>query len=258
MGKKKHSTKNSTNVNHNKNVVHIHLSEKKTRSKRGKGSSKPRSDHPYAHFSPSISLNPQFHINRPQQFDPITQVQRENILGQVPVHAPIAVPVPVPIAVATPIYNPHRVDHFPAAMETHHPDTTNIRAFTPSTPRPLVFTDTTPKNNHDYKYDDIYRNDNEDNFSMYNSYFSKKRPVVPEPPPMREENSDTESHNPFNGGQDIFAEDTPLVAKKTRKKVDVSLLNEKEIIRREKKTALNKIANDRAKANRLAGEKTER
>lgn len=109
MANKKHLKKHATNINHNKNVVHIHIGDKKKRraAKSKKAASKPRSDHPHSHFSIQMpqTLAPQFHMNRPQHFDPMTQAQRETILGsaQVPVNGPIHNPVPVPVQVPVPV-----------------------------------------------------------------------------------------------------------------------------------------------------------
>ena len=47
MAKKKHVTKHATNINYNKNEVHIHLGERKKRAKKRKATN-PRSSHPYA------------------------------------------------------------------------------------------------------------------------------------------------------------------------------------------------------------------
>ena len=47
MAKKKHVTKHATNINNNKNDVHIHLGERKKRAKKRKATN-PRSSHPYA------------------------------------------------------------------------------------------------------------------------------------------------------------------------------------------------------------------
>ena len=87
MAKKKHVTKHATNINYNKNEVHIHLGERKKRAKKRKATN-PRSSHSHApQFSSQIT------VNRPQQFDPMTQSQRETILGQVPVPVPVKTPV---------------------------------------------------------------------------------------------------------------------------------------------------------------------
>lgn len=95
MVHKTKKTKHATNINNNKNEVHIHLSSKKRKAKRkGKPNTRPYQPH----FSANIPQPPppQFYVNRPQQFDPITQVQKEMNPVQVPVSTPIRNPVSTP------------------------------------------------------------------------------------------------------------------------------------------------------------------
>ena len=115
MGKKKNVRKHATNINHNKNEVHIHLGEKKKRAKQRKTTSKPRLYAPQFTSQVPQPLTPQFYVNRPQQFDPMTQSQIETILGQVPVPIPVPIPVKNPVQVPAAMKTPVQV---PAAMKT--------------------------------------------------------------------------------------------------------------------------------------------
>ena len=115
MAKKKHVRKHATNINNNKNEVHIHLGEKKRRAKQRKTTSKPRLYAPQFSSQVPQPLTPQFYVNRPQQFDPMTQSQRETILGQVPVPIPVPIPVKTPIQVPVSNETPVQV---PVSMKT--------------------------------------------------------------------------------------------------------------------------------------------
>ena len=291
MGKKKNVRKHATNINnnHNKNEVHIHLGEKKKRAKKRKTTSKPRSDHPQ--FSSQIPnpLTPQFYVNRSQQFDPMTQSQRETILCQVPVPVPVKTPVQVPVSNETPVQVPVSNEtpvQVPAAMKTPPPVPLPIpppiqkepiyRNFTstmppralffdpsPMPPRALFF-DPSPSIGLDPTYDSIYEKENHSQHNMYNSDFFKSTPkpdvVIPREHKNEivydgdKEESDTESHYPsVASDKGAFTEPTPKnIEKKTRQKVDVSKLTPKELLQRAKKTILNKANNDRAQEAKVA------
>ena len=136
MAKKKHAKKHATNVNHNKNVVHIHIGDKKSKSsKRKKAASAPV---PHSHFSFNMpqTTAPQFHLNRPQQYDLMPYGQRDAILGivpeQAPVQAPVQVPVQVPVPVPRPVAVPAPVQVVP--VQVHAPRAPRA----PRVPRPVV------------------------------------------------------------------------------------------------------------------------
>ena len=201
MAKKKHVTKHATNINNNKNEVHIHLGERKATN--------PRSSHPYSpQFSSQIPqpLTPQFYVNRPQQFDPMTQSQKETILGQVPVPVPVKTPVQTPHPVAIAIPAPHDI----------------TGEFTTPYPHPHTLYDDMYKipksHNYDNIYNDIYKND-----SLYNSDVLKSPPHAREytkamfDADMESAGSDRESQYPGVVTTGAFAEHTPQnIAKKNK------------------------------------------
>ena len=202
MAKKKHVTKHATNINNNKNEVHIHLGERKKRAKKRKATN-PRSSHPYApQFSSQIPqpLTPQFYVNRPQTFDPMTQSQRETILGQVPVPVPVQTPVQTPHPVAIAIPAPHEMM---GGFTTPYPH--------PYTPPLYDDMYKIPKSHNYDKYNDIYKND-----SLYSSDILKSPPHTTREytkamfdADMESAESDTEIQHPGIVTTGAFAEHTP-------------------------------------------------
>lgn len=268
MAKKKNVTKHATNVNNNRNEVHIHLGDKKKRAKKRKAVN-PRSSHPYAsQFSSQIPqpLTPQFYVNRSQQFDPMTQSQRETILGQVPVPVTVPVPVPIPVPVHTPVPIQVKtevvetpVPHAPSKIGVPIPTNIQRGAFTSPLPPVKLFYDHIPKSqNYDPTYNDIYENDSQ--FSMHKSDVFKPphQPIVRDhmekmyDADMESDQSDKEESNyPSVGTAGAFNEQTPY-KKKTRNKVDVSQLTPSQLEQRRKKLILNKKNNQRAKSEKNA------
>jgi hypothetical protein len=321
MAKKKHLKKHATNINHNKNVVHIHIGDKKRRAaKSKKASSNPRSDHPHSHFSVQMpqTLAPQFHMNRPQHFDPMTQAQRENILGntQVPVNGPVPVrvpvpaptvrvpapvpvsvpvpaptvrvPAPVPVSVPVPAPMPFRAPpvhlsipvqfpipvrapmpvRAPVPVPVPVPNSQALVVHTPThtpqprpTPTALVFTPAYQKMEEDQQMtprkrqftthhsDDIIipHYSHHSPYSHYNSEFANRmRELDIQSPLSHMSETDTELHVPANTQLALFNDDGRV--KQKRNKVDVSLLNDKQLLVRSRKAETNKECNDRNKA----------
>ena len=294
MAKKKHLKKHATNINHNKNVVHIHIGDKKKRAtKSKKASSNPRSDHPHTHFSVQMpqTLAPQFHMNRPQHFDPMTQAQRENILGntQVPVNGPVPVRVPVPaptvrvpapvpvpvpalarsppVHLSIPVQFPIPV-RAPVPVPVPVPNSQALVVHTPThapqprpTPTALVFTPAYQKMEEDqlmtprkrqfttHHSDDIIipHYSHHSPYSHYNSEFANRmRELDIQLPLSHMSETDTELHVPANTQLALFNDDGRV--KQKRNKVDVSLLNDKQLLVRSRKAETNKECNDRNKA----------
>ena len=141
------------------------------------------------------------------------------------------------------------------------PTHTRRGAFTSPLPPAKLFYDHIPKSqNYDPTYDDIYENDSQ--FSMHKSdvFKSPHQPIVRDyTEKMYDADMDSvqsdkeESHYPNVATAGDFDEHIPHnVVRKTRKKVDVSLLNPHQLEQRRKKAVLNKTSNDRVQAEKVA------
>ena len=204
----------------------------------------------------------------------MTQSQRENILSQVSVlvpmktPVPVSVPIPVPVPVPVPVQVKTEVKtpvplHAPVKVAVAVPVPTHTRRGACTSPLPPVkqfYDHITKSQNYDPTYDDIYKNDSQ--FSMHNSdvFKSPQQPIVrdyaekmygADMESVQSENE--ESHYPSVATAGAFDEQiSHNVVRKTRKKVDVSLLNPHQLEQRRKDAILNKTSNDRAQAEKVA------